>query len=121
MASQLSPNVFSVRGLRNRSGDLLRDAEAGRLSIITKHGQPAILAVPFSERLLDQGVDRSIAIALFESGQTTLTQSAKIADLAIEAFIELLGSLGIPAVDYPPEELADELLTCRELAFRPCP
>jgi prevent-host-death family protein len=113
MASQPSPEVFSVGDLRNRSGDLLRDAEAGRLSIITKHGRPAILAVPFGERLLEQGVARSVAISLFESGQTTLAQSAKMADLVLEAFIELLGSLGIPAVDYPPEELADELLAAR--------
>ena len=28
-------------------------------------------------------------------------------------FIELLGSLGIPAVDYDPEELADELAAAR--------
>ena len=47
-------DVFSVRDLRNRSGDLLRDAEAGRISLITKHGRPVILAVPFDERLLGQ-------------------------------------------------------------------
>lgn len=40
-------DVFSVRDLRIRSGDLLRDAEEGRLAVITKHGRPAILALPF--------------------------------------------------------------------------
>lgn len=113
MAVTATPDVFSVRDLRNRSGDLLRDAEAGRLSIITKHGRPAILAIPFDDRLLEQGVARSMAISLFESGQTTLAQSAKLAGLVLEVFIELLGSLGIPAVDYPPEELADELVAAR--------
>ncbi len=34
-------DVFSVRDLRNRSGDLLKDAEAGQISLITKHGRPA--------------------------------------------------------------------------------
>jgi prevent-host-death family protein len=38
-------DVFTVRDLRNRTGDLMRDAEEGRLSIITKHGRPAILAI----------------------------------------------------------------------------
>jgi prevent-host-death family protein len=45
-------DVFTVRDLRLRTGDLLRDAEEGKLSIITKHGRPAILAIPFGERLL---------------------------------------------------------------------
>jgi hypothetical protein len=34
-------DVFTVRDLRQRSGDLLRDAEQGRLALITKHGRPA--------------------------------------------------------------------------------
>jgi hypothetical protein len=32
-----------------------------------------------------------------------------MAGLPIEDFIERLGLLGIPATDYPPEELNDEL------------
>lgn len=102
-------DVFTVRELRNRSGDLLRDAEAGTLSLITKHGRPAILAVPFDERLLDQGVHRALALALFENGKLTLAQAAKVAGESVEGFIELLGAVGIPAVDYPAEELDEEL------------
>lgn len=102
-------DVFSVRDLRARSGDLLKDAEQGQLAIITKHGRPAILAVPFEGRLLDQGVHRALALALFEDHRLTPAQAAKLAGLSLEAFIDLLGSVGLPAVDYPPEELADEL------------
>ena len=102
-------DVFSVRDLRNKSGELLRDAEAGQISLITKHGKPAILAVPFDERLISQGVHRAMALHLFESHQLTLAQSAKLAGLSLEAFIELLGEIGIPAVDYTPEELAEEM------------
>jgi hypothetical protein len=32
-----------------------------------------------------------------------------MAGLPVEDFIERLGALGIPATDYPPEELDDEL------------
>ena len=38
-----------------------------------------------------------------------MAQSVKVADLSLEAFIELLGEAGIPAVDYPPEELEEEM------------
>ena len=104
-----APDVFSARDLRNRSGELLREAEAGRLALITKHGRPTILAVPFDERLLLQGVHRHVALSLFESGQATLAEGARLAGLVQEDFVELLGESGIVAVDYPPEELAAEL------------
>src|ERR1700704_3308334 len=105
-------DVFTVRDLRLRPGDLLRDAEEGKLAIITKHGRPAILAIPFGERLLAQGIHRAMALDLFEAGHATLAQAAKLADLSAEAFIELLGKTGVPAVSYSPDDLTDE----REIA-----
>ena len=104
-------DVFSVRDLRQRSGKLLRDAENGRLALITKHGRPAILAVPFDERLLELGLHRTLALGLFEKRQLTLVQAARLAGLSAEDFVVLLGEAGIPAADYPIEELAEELDT----------
>ncbi len=104
-------DVFSVRELRTRTGELLKDAEVGRMSLITKHDRPAILALPFNQRLLDQGVHRTLAVSLFETGRLTLTQAARVAGLNLDGFIDLLGELGMAAVDYPAEELAQELVT----------
>ncbi len=101
--------VFTARDLRNRSGELLKDTEAGRVSLITKHGKPAILAIPFDNWLLDLGVNRAMVLHLFASRQLTLVQSAKVADLSLVAFIEILGEVSVPAVDYPLGELDDEL------------
>lgn len=105
--------VFSARELRQRAGELFRDAEQGRLSVITKHGRPAILAVPFDDRLLSLGVQRAVAVSLFEPGGLSLAQGAKLAGLAMEEFVHLLGREGVAAVDYPPEELAEELEAAR--------
>ncbi|MEA2080595.1 MAG: type II toxin-antitoxin system prevent-host-death family antitoxin [Pseudomonadota bacterium] len=102
-------DVYTARDLRNRSGEILREAEAGHLSLITKHGRPAILAIPFNERLLDHGVHRAMALHLFEARQLTLDQAAKVAGMPQEEFIELLGKAGIAAVDYPVEELEKDL------------
>ncbi|WP_295544400.1 type II toxin-antitoxin system prevent-host-death family antitoxin [uncultured Thiohalocapsa sp.] len=102
-------DVFSVRDLRTHSNDLLKDAEQGQLAIITKRGRPAILPVPFDKRLLDQGVHRALALSLFEQRRLTLAQAAKVAGLSLDAFIDLLEPLGLTAVDYPAEELTDEL------------
>ncbi len=101
--------IFSVRDLRQRSGELLRGAEQGRLAIVTKHGRPTILAVPFDDRLLDHGAQRALALHLFENGHLTLTQAAKVAGMIAHDFVSLLGEAGIPAVDYPPEEVEQEI------------
>jgi len=73
----------------------------------------SFLAVPFDRRLLDQGVHRALALSLFEPRQLTLAQAAKVAGLSLGGFIDLLGSLGVAAVDYPVEELADALAAAR--------
>jgi prevent-host-death family protein len=108
MAKLKDLDVFSVRDLRVRSGELLRDAEKGRMAVITKHGRPAILALPFDERLLRHGVARALALQLFEAGRLTLARAAKLAEMSVEEFIELLGTAGIDAVTYSPDELEAE-------------
>lgn len=108
-----SPPSFSVRDLRQRPGELLRNAEGGRLAVITKHGRPVILAVPFDDRLLEVGVHRALAVHLFEQRQLTLAQAARVADLTVEDFVDTLGSAGVAAVDYPASELEDESVTAR--------
>ena len=87
----------------------MKDAERGQMALITKHGRPAILALPFDQRLLDEGVHRALALRLWEGRQLTLAQAARVAGLSLEGFVELLGSVGLAAVDYPAGELADEL------------
>ena len=102
-------DVFSMRDLRQRSGELIKEAEDGHLALITKHGRPAILAVPFDDRLLKLGVHRTLALRLFEQRHLTLVQAARLAGMTAEEFMNLLGEAGVPAVDYPPEELKDEI------------
>jgi antitoxin (DNA-binding transcriptional repressor) of toxin-antitoxin stability system len=102
-------DIFTTSDLRQRTKDLLEDAEQGRLALVTEHGRPAFLAVPFNDRLLGYGIHRTMALYFFETGLVTLSQAAQLAELSLEEFIELLGEAGIPAVDYPPEELEDEV------------
>jgi len=102
-------DVFTVRDLREHTGTLIHDAEAGKLSLVTKRGHPVFLAVPFSEDLLMQGLALALAIHLFKEGVLTMENAAKIANHSMEAFIEKLGLFGIPAVTYSREEIAQEL------------
>ena len=101
--------VFSVRDLRLRSSELVREAEAGQVSVITKRGKPAVVAVPFGTRLVDLGLDKDLALALFEQGLITLAKAAKLAGVTQDVFMDLMAEAGSVAVDYPPEEFTDEL------------
>jgi prevent-host-death family protein len=102
-------DTFSIRDLRERSGDLVRELEAGHLALITKHGRPVGVTVPMTEALLQRGVPLALAIELFRVHAVSLGLAARIAGLATIEFLEELGRLGIPAVDYDPAELDAEL------------
>ncbi|MHB9118607.1 MAG: type II toxin-antitoxin system prevent-host-death family antitoxin [Burkholderiales bacterium] len=102
-------DTFTIRDLRERTGDLVRGAEAGKLSIITKHGQPVFLAVPFDETLLKEGVRVALAVKLFDDEAVSLGKAAKLAGMTQSEFIDHLGALKIPVVRYGKEELEQEL------------
>lgn len=102
-------DAFSIRDLRERSGDLVRELEAGHLAVITKHGRPVGVTVPLTEDLLQHGVPLALAVELFRSHTVSLGLAAKIAGLAYIEFVEELGRLGIPVIDYDPAELEQEL------------
>ena len=101
--------TFSIRDLRERTGELVREPQAGRLSLVAKHGRPLFVAVPLDEHLLEHGIGVALACRLFVEKTVSLAKAAKLAGLPVEAFIERLGAMGIPAVDYPAEELEQEL------------
>lgn len=50
-----------------------------------------------------------LMIKLFETGKLTLGQAAKLAGYTKPTFIEILGKFGVPVIDYPAEELEQEM------------
>lgn len=102
-------DTFTVRDLRERTGTLIEDAEEGKLSLITKHGRPIFLAVPFSEELIQEGLPLLLAAHLYKENILTLEKAAKLSNLSLELFIEKLGKLGVSAVNYSADELEEEL------------
>jgi prevent-host-death family protein len=100
---------FNIRDLRERTGELVRNAEQGKLAVVAKHGHPLFVAVPLDETLLRCGLGVALAIKLFQDGTISLGKAAKLSGLPYEAFVEQLASLGIAAVDYAPDQLDGEL------------
>ena len=105
--------TFTIRDLRERTGELVRNAEEGHLSLISKHGHPLFVAVPLDEHLLESGVTVALACRLFAEKTLSLSKAARLAGLSPQSFIEQLGAMGIPAVDYDPAELDSELARLR--------
>lgn len=101
--------TFSVRELREHSGDLSREAEAGRLALVTRHGQPLFVSVPFTDELLEAGVHTALAVHLFKGGDLTSARAAKLAGMSLPRFLAHLSDQGIAAVDHDPAELKQEL------------
>lgn len=105
--------TFTVRELRERSGELSREAEEGRLALVTRHGQPLFVSVPFTQELLEAGVHVALAVSLFKDGKLTSARAARLARMSLEAFLAHVSAQGIPVVDYDPAELDDELATLK--------
>jgi prevent-host-death family protein len=101
--------LFTARDLRIRSSALVRDAERGKLSVITKRGKPTALTVPFDRRLVELGLPADLAVSLFERRLVTMAKAAKIAGLTLDAFMDLLAQTGVAAVDYPASDLQREM------------
>lgn len=51
-----------------------------------------------------------LAIKLFEEHRVSLAKAAEIAEYQLNTFIEILSRKKIPVIDYPIEELRDDIL-----------
>ncbi len=73
--------------------------------------------MPMSNQLtltLPQGIDAEearllLAIKLYEEERVSLGKAAELTGYSKRTFLELLGRRGIPVIDYPPDDLDEEL------------
>lgn len=102
-------DTFTVRDLRERTGELIRDAESGRLSVITKHGRPVFVAVPFDELLIREGIGLALALRLFQQADISLGKAARLAGMNRQEFLAELHRRKTPVTDNEESELDEEL------------
>lgn len=101
--------TFTIRDLRERTGALVQGAEAGKLAIVTKHGQGVFVAMPFDEAMLRSGVRVALAVKLFDEEALSVGKAAKLAGVSLSEFINHLSALKIPLARYSADELAQEV------------
>jgi prevent-host-death family protein len=91
--------AFAVRDLREHTGDLVRNAETGAYSIVSKHGKPLFVAMPFTDELLKSGVNVALADKLVLQGELSVAAGAKLAKLPYALYLQHLGLLGYSMLD----------------------
>lgn len=91
--------AFAVRDLREHTGELVRNAESGQFSVVSKHGKPLFVALPFTDDMLAAGVSVSLADRLVQSGELSLSSGAKLARMPYARYLQHLGTLGYSLLD----------------------
>ena len=100
---------FTVQDVRARTGDLIRAAQAGKLSVVTKHGAPVFVAVPCDEHLVRVGVTLALAVHLFDEARISLGKAAQLAGMSRIEFTRLLADRRIPVIRTSAEDIEQEL------------
>lgn len=104
---------FAVRDLREHTGDLVRNAESGEYSVVSKHGKPLFVALPFDDLLLRTGVAVALADKLVQSGELSIAAGAKLASMPYASYLRHLGELGVSMLDsHDLSAELDALATC---------
>jgi predicted HTH domain antitoxin len=88
---------------------LLDDAAHGKPSLVTRAGEPVLLAVPLGSGVDTREVRLELAARLYDSQQISLGVATRIAGLSYSEMIDALGARGIATIRLEPGELEREL------------
>ncbi len=67
------------------------------------------MTVDLPESVSEAEAKLQLAARLFEIGRLSCGQAAELAGFSKRTFIELLGKLGVPVINYPADELTEDL------------
>lgn len=105
--------VIGIKELQTNPGKLTKTFSKDDYALITKHGKPVGLALPFSDDVMDHGLKPWYALKGFQNGDLSFGQLSKVLDKNHHETMKLLGFLGIPIADYDLEddlEVIDEII-----------
>lgn len=111
--------AFAVRDLREHTGDLVRNAERGGYSVVSKHGKPLFVALPFNDALLASGVSVALADKLVLQAELSVAAGAKLAGMPYARYLQHLGTLGYSMLDDGADMQAELATLQQHLAGKP--
>jgi predicted HTH domain antitoxin len=96
--------VIGIKELQTNPGKLSSAFNQQDYALITKHGKPFGVALPFTDSLMEHGLKPWYAIKGFQNGDLSLGQLSKTLEKTHHETIKLLGLLGVAIADYDLEE-----------------
>jgi predicted HTH domain antitoxin len=69
--------------------------------------------IPDTADVDDKEAKMALASKLYERGRLTLGQAAELAGYSKETFMELLAEYNVSVINYPPEELDEDIDNAR--------
>jgi len=96
--------VIGIKELQADADKLPKTLSANDYALITKHGHPIGVALPFSEDLMGHDLKPWYALKGFQSGDLSFGQLSKSLGKSHHDTMSLLGFLGAPIADYDLEE-----------------
>lgn len=102
-------HTLTAEDLSRQPQRLLDDAARGQASLVTRAGEPVLLAVPLGAGVDTGEVRLELAARLYDSEQISLGVAARIAGLSYSSMIDALGERGIATIRLQPGDLEREL------------
>lgn len=102
-------HTITTDDLQREPQRLLDDAQRGLPSIVTRDGEPVLLALPLGTDETSRAVRLDIAASLYDRDQISLGLAARIGGLCYSDMIDELGRRGIATIRLQPGELGQEL------------
>lgn len=96
--------IIGIKELQTNPGRLSSAFNQDDYALITKHGKPFGVALPFTDSLMDHGLKPWYAIKSFENGDLSLGQLSRTLDKTQHETMKLLGLLGVEIADYDLDE-----------------
>jgi len=102
-------HTLTTEDLSRQPQRLLDEAARGEASLVTRAGEPVLLAVPLVAGVDTTAVRLELAARLYDSQQISLGVAARIAGLSYGEMIDALGERGIATIRLEPGDLEREL------------
>jgi predicted HTH domain antitoxin len=102
-------HTLTTEDVARQPQQLLDDAARGEPSLVTRAGEPVLLAVPLGAGLDTREVRLELAAQLYDREQISLGVAARIAGLSYSEMTDELGRRGIAVIRLDPGELEREL------------
>jgi predicted HTH domain antitoxin len=105
----------TVRDLKNNPATMTSCLEKGDAVFVTKHGKPIGITLPVSDAIINQNIKEILFFDLYKKGEISFGKLAEFLGVSKTKLREMFTALEMPVVDYPTEEVLEELEAFKHL------